>query len=103
MSINLNFKFANQQQDFFVTLNQRVNQYFKTNNIERTGNSEMVIKTIVMFSIYFIPYFVLISGVVSNAWGMLGLCVIMGFGLAGIGLSIMHDANHGSYSNKPWV
>jgi linoleoyl-CoA desaturase len=27
----------------------------------------------------------------------------MGFGLAGIGLSIMHDANHGSYSNKSWV
>ncbi len=103
MSINLNIKFANKQQDFFVTLNQRVNQYFKTNNIERTGNAEMVIKTMVMFSIYFIPYFVLISGVVSSAWGMLGLCVIMGFGLAGIGLSIMHDANHGSYSNKPWV
>jgi linoleoyl-CoA desaturase len=103
MSINLNLKFANKQQDFFVTLNQRVNQYFKSNNIERTGNSEMVIKTIFMFSIYLIPYFVLISGVVSNAWGMLGLCVIMGFGLAGIGLSIMHDANHGSYSKKPWV
>ena len=27
----------------------------------------------------------------------------MGFGLAGIGMSIMHDANHGAYSSKPWV
>jgi linoleoyl-CoA desaturase len=27
----------------------------------------------------------------------------MGFGIAGIGLSVMHDANHGAYSNKPWV
>jgi len=27
----------------------------------------------------------------------------MGFGLAGIGLSVMHDANHGAYSKKQWV
>ncbi len=103
MSINLNLKFANKQQDFFVTLNQRVNNYFKTNKIERTANSEMVIKTIFMFSLYLVPYFLLIFGVTTNVWMMLGLCAIMGFGMAGIGLSIMHDANHGSYSSKQWV
>jgi signal transduction histidine kinase len=27
----------------------------------------------------------------------------MGFGLAGIGLSVMHDANHGAYAKKAWV
>jgi linoleoyl-CoA desaturase len=27
----------------------------------------------------------------------------MSLGLAGIGLSVMHDANHGAYSNKKWV
>jgi linoleoyl-CoA desaturase len=103
MSINLNLKFANKQQDFFVTLNQRVNQYFKSNKIERTANSEMVIKTIFMFSLYLVPYFLLISGVTTNVWMMLGLCAVMGLGMAGIGLSIMHDANHGSYSSKQWV
>ena len=30
---------------------------------------------------------------------MLGFAAIMGFGGAGIGLSIMHDANHGGYSS----
>ncbi len=103
MSLNLNLKFANKQQDFFVTLNQRVNQYFKSNKIERTANSEMVIKTIFMFSLYLVPYFLLISGVTTNVWMMLGLCAVMGLGMAGIGLSIMHDANHGSYSSKQWV
>lgn len=103
MSVNQNLKFASHQKDFFITLTQRVNGYFKTNNIERTANSEMVIKTIFMFSLYLIPYFLLISGITSNPWGMLGLCVLMGFGMAGIGLSIMHDANHGSYSTKPWI
>lgn len=103
MSINLNLKFSNQQKDFFVTLNQRVNAYFKNNKIERTANTEMVIKTIFMFSLYLIPYFLLIGGITSNGWVMLGLCAVMGLGMAGIGLSIMHDANHGSYSNKSWV
>ncbi len=103
MSINLNLKFSTNQKDFFVVLNQRVNAYFKNNNIDRTANTEMVIKTIFMFSLYLIPYFLLIDGITSNVWVMLGLCAVMGFGMAGIGLSIMHDANHGSYSNKPWV
>ena len=56
-----------------------------------------------MFAFYFIPYIILITGVVSNVWGMLLLCLAMGFGMAGIGLSVMHDANHGGYSNKSWV
>lgn len=103
MSINLNLKFASKQQDFFVTLNQRVNQYFKSNNIERTANTEMVLKTIFMFSLYIVPYIVMMTGLIENIWGMLALTMIMGFGVAGIGLSIMHDANHGAYSAKPWV
>jgi len=71
--MNLNLKFAPSKNDFFSTLNQRVNSYFKTNNIERTANLEMVVKTIFMFSLCFIPYFILITGVVSNLWAMFGL------------------------------
>ncbi|MFN7492555.1 MAG: fatty acid desaturase family protein [Cyclobacteriaceae bacterium] len=103
MALNLNLKFAAKQQDFFATLNQRVNAYFKTNNIDRTGNSEMVIKTIFMFALYFSPYVLLLSGLFTSAWALVALCIVMGFGKAGIGLSVMHDANHGAYSNKPWV
>ncbi|MFM8912669.1 MAG: fatty acid desaturase family protein [Flammeovirgaceae bacterium] len=98
-----NLRFANHQQEFFATLSQRVNQYFKSNRIQRTANSEMVIKTVFMFSLYFIPYFIAISGVVTNIWGLFGLCIVMGLGVAGIGLSVMHDANHGAYSTKAWV
>ncbi|GHM98983.1 fatty acid desaturase [Cytophagales bacterium WSM2-2] len=101
--MNINLKFAPGRTDFFSTLNQRVNAYFKTNNIERTANREMVIKTVFMFSLFFVPYFILISGTVTNLWGMFGLCIVMGLGVAGIGLSVMHDANHGSYSSKQWV
>ncbi len=101
--MNLNLKFATGRADFFSTLSQRVNSYFKTNNIDRTANLEMVVKTIFMFTLYLTPYFILISGVVTSVWGMLGLCLVMGLGTAGIGLSVMHDANHGSYSAKNWI
>jgi linoleoyl-CoA desaturase len=101
--MNQNLKFAVNQQDFFVTLSQRVNAYFKTNKIERTANAEMVVKTIFMFSLYFIPFALILSGIFTNTWILLGLCVLIGLGMAGIGLSVMHDANHGSYSNKAWV
>ena len=100
---NTSLKFAVKQQDFFVTLSQRVNAYFKTNNIQRTANTEMVIKTIFMFSLYLVPYFLIIGGVFSSAWILLGFCAVMGLGKAGIGMSVMHDANHGAYSNKAWI
>ncbi|MCI0751834.1 MAG: acyl-CoA desaturase [Flammeovirgaceae bacterium] len=96
-------KFSNTRQDFFVTLNQRVNEYFKKNQISKHGDIRMYVKTAFMFSLYFFPFFIMISGAVANLWVMFALCLVMGVGLAGIGLSIMHDANHGGYSSKPWL
>jgi linoleoyl-CoA desaturase len=89
--------------DFNGTLKKRVRDYFKDNNISRFANANMVIKTIFMVSLYFTPYFLMIFGVVTNIW-LITLCwAIMGVGLAGIGLSIMHDANHGAYSQNEKV
>lgn len=96
-------KFANNRQDFFATLNKRVAEYFKTNNISRNANLEMKIKTIFMFSLYFLPFAVILSGNITNVWIMWALTFLMGIGVAGIGLSVMHDANHGAYSKKTWV
>jgi len=59
----------------------------------------MMAKTIFMLSLYFIPFFLLLSGIVTSYWAM-SMWGLMGLGMAGIGLSVMHDANHGSYSNN---
>ncbi|MDY8138810.1 acyl-CoA desaturase [Aquimarina sp. 2201CG5-10] len=87
---------------FFRTLNKRVNQYFKENNIKRTGNWKLHLKTIVMFSIFLTPYFLILTLNISQ-WWMLLLTVIMGIGMAGVGMNVMHDGNHGSYSSKKWI
>lgn len=96
-------RFAKDRQDFFVTLNKRVNEYFKTRELSRHANAEMIIKTVFMFALYFTPFVLMLTGTVTGTWPMLAMCVLMGIGVAGIGLSIMHDANHGAYSNKPWL
>jgi linoleoyl-CoA desaturase len=38
-----------------------------------------------------------------NALPALALCALLGYTMACIGFSVMHDANHGSYSTKPWL
>lgn len=86
--------------DFSKTLKARVRAHFKDNNITRYADSRMVIKTIVMVSLYFVPYILLMTGVVTNPWLIFGAYLTMGIGVAGIGLSVMHDANHGSYSRN---
>jgi linoleoyl-CoA desaturase len=96
-------QFAKSQNEFFATVSQRVNQYFKSNKIERTANVHMVVKTCVMFILYFGPYALVLTQVVTGGLGYLLTAIVMGVGVSGIGLSIMHDANHGSYSKKAWV
>ena len=95
--------FSTDQREFQATLNRRVGEYFKLNEVSRYANKEMVFKTIFMFSIYLIPYTLIVSGVITNIFWMIPLVILMSFGTAGIGLSVMHDANHGAYSSKKWI
>ncbi len=87
---------------FFRTLNKRVNNYFRENNIKKTGNWILWIKTAVMFGLFFTPYFIILT-LDLPGWFQLLLTIVMGIGMAGVGMNVMHDSNHGSYSNKPWI
>jgi linoleoyl-CoA desaturase len=95
-------RFTKTNRDFQSTLNKRIHAFFKENNLERYGNIEMQLKTLFMFSLYFAPFIVFLSGGASHLLIAILLWVLMGIGLAGIGLSVMHDACHQSYSRKKW-
>lgn len=88
--------------DFYKTLKSRVNAYFKENNIAKTANSAMVFKTFALLALFLTPYGFLYNQSLPM-WAYYILWAIMGFGMAGVGLSVMHDANHGAYSRKEWV
>ncbi|MBT7654965.1 MAG: acyl-CoA desaturase [Flavobacteriaceae bacterium] len=87
---------------FFKTLNQRVNKYFKEKKVHKTGNWKLYFKTVVMFSLFITPY-VLIIVLNISLWYKLLLAIVMGVGMAGIGMNVMHDGNHGSFSRYPFI
>jgi linoleoyl-CoA desaturase len=93
---------TNDQMKFFRTLNSRVNNYFKENKISKNGNWKLHLKTIVMFSIFLVPYFLMIS-LEMPFWLYLVSNLVIGIGMSGVGMNVMHDGNHGSYSKNKWV
>ncbi|MBI2270907.1 MAG: acyl-CoA desaturase [Bacteroidetes bacterium] len=59
----------------------------------------MWVKTIVILLLYFVPYTLMTIGLAAGQpWLFFGLWFLMAWGMIGIGTSVMHDANHGTYS-----
>lgn len=60
----------------------------------------MVIKTVIMLCLFLAPLLILIFGGIESVGVLFLLYILSGFGMAGIGMGIMHDAIHGSYSGN---
>ncbi len=87
-------KFSNNQNKAFAqALKKEVNDYFTANAIPKHGGNKFLVKLPVMFALYLAPFVCILLGEFSFA---VNLCLwtLMGFGMAAIGLAIMHDANH---------
>ncbi|WP_026629714.1 fatty acid desaturase family protein [Dyadobacter alkalitolerans] len=85
---------------FFPTLKKRVDQYFEQNHKSRYANKTMVIKTVVLLSGYILPFIALIA-FNPPVWVAMLLWLVMG--ISGIGMSVMHGANHGAFSKNPAI
>jgi linoleoyl-CoA desaturase len=105
MAGKMNYKKVRLSQEqnsaFILALRNKVNTYFEEHGISRYANGNMVFKTVFMISLYLVPYSLMISGMFSGFLMLAMLWVLMGLGMAGIGLSVMHDANHMAYSKNP--
>ena len=86
-------------QSFIKEMKSRVHAYFEEAGISQKANAQMVLKTVVMISMVAVPYVLIMTNRFSP-WVMLGLCVVMGVGVAGCGFSVAHDALHGAYSSN---
>lgn len=89
-------------QSFSRELRRRVHAYFEEKGISKKGDPRMFVKTGVMMALYAVPYGLML-GLETSLMATLGLFVVMGLGMSGIGMSVMHDAVHGAYHRKPWV
>jgi linoleoyl-CoA desaturase len=94
--------FNNQKKLFFNSLNERVENYFKERNLKKTGNKKLYIKTSILISAAFATYLVLIIVHLNPAIAIV-LCCLFGFLQATVGFNVMHDANHGSFSERKWI
>ena len=100
MKIDVTF---NSKKDLFYTeLKEKVNNYFKERNLSIKGNSKMYLITFVIIAITYGSYFLILFGNLPEMV-MLLLCAIMGVGIAGIGMGIMHDGSHNAYSHNKYV
>ena len=98
----LKVSFNNKNSAFFNILKEKVDAYFKSNNISQTGNYKLYFKTVFLLLTGAALYTLLVF-FTPTAWVSIPLCCLFGVNLAAIGFNIMHDGAHGSFSQKPWV
>jgi linoleoyl-CoA desaturase len=91
-----------QHHDFRKVLNERVEAYLRENKLGARDVPAMYLKTSVVLAWWLVTYLLLILAgfpLLVNAV----LCIVLALAMASIGFNVLHDANHGSYSKRPWV
>ena len=94
--------FNNKSQVFYQALKTEVENYFNQKKVNKTGNWKLFLKSGILIPATVLIYIVLLE----FNWSTLGiilLSALMGLALALIGFNVMHDACHGSFSNKKWL
>lgn len=84
---------------FFPTVRQRVDQYFTENKLSKHANATMIWKSVILIGLYVVPFIFLLAFQPAFPVSLI-LWFLMETGIAGIGMSVMHDANHGAYSKS---
>ena len=92
----------NDPKKFFQILNKRVNDHFQKRKASKTGNWQLYLKTVIMFGLLVTPYFLIVM-TEFNPWIKLLLAIVMGIGMSGVGMNVMHDGNHKTLSRYPWI
>jgi linoleoyl-CoA desaturase len=61
-------KYKNTNQEFATELRNTVNQYFENRGISKQGGSQIIIKTAIMISVYFVPYSLMMTGLLTTVF-----------------------------------
>jgi linoleoyl-CoA desaturase len=87
---------------FRKELNRRVKAYLDENGLKERDQPVMYFKTFFLVAWVVLGYGFLVFSDAAWPWKLL-VCVLQGFATAGCVFNIGHDANHGAYSDKPWI
>lgn len=89
--------------EFILELRAKVADYFKVNNISKYGNLNIRLKSVFVLLVYLVPFFLMITGIIGSFAGVFVCWIFIGIGKAGVGMGIMHDANHRTWSENQTV
>jgi linoleoyl-CoA desaturase len=92
---------------FHAALKRRVAAHFEATGRRRTGGAAMHAKTALILGWFAASYALLLLAGGASAWLAAALTLSIALATAGIGFSVMHDANHGAYArsraaNRAW-
>ncbi len=95
-------KFSNRNLSFHTELKRRINEYFKQEGKNPTGNFGLYLKAVLLIVAY-VGIYVHVVFFTPIAWLAILECIILGGLTAAIGFNVMHDGMLGSFSSKKWV
>lgn len=96
-------KFLIKRTDFFDSLKDLVEKFFKEKKIKKTGNAKLFIKAAILLTTLVGLYVFWVFFTPSSFILRLPLWLLFGLNLAAIGFNVMHDACHGSFSSSRGV
>jgi linoleoyl-CoA desaturase len=91
--------FQSTDQSFYSEIKKEVDAYFSLKQISKAGGWAIYSKAIILISLTLLLYITLIWYTLPTWLALVG-CSLLGFAFASIGFNVMHDANHGSFSNN---
>jgi len=94
--------FKETDHSFINSVKKAVDEYFYIHNLKKTGNWKLYIKALLFIPLAGFLYIFLLFGSYSALAGIV-LSISFGLSLSIIAVNVMHDACHGSFSEKKWI
>jgi linoleoyl-CoA desaturase len=94
--------FPSAQFSFHSELKKRVSVYFAEQEVKKTGNWKLYLKTAVL-GLTFIAIYGTLVFFTPGIFLSIILAILLGLNIAAIGFNVMHDGSHGSYSKSSIV
>eukprot|EP00210_Caulerpa_lentillifera_P002906 g2774.t1 len=97
-------KYANEEEDLkqYYAIKAAVHEYFKERKKDPRICPAMYVKTVLILVAYLLSFYAM-HFYFEQFWSSCFCAFLMGFFAAEIGVSVQHDANHGSYHKNPKI
>jgi len=87
---------------FSDAVKRGVTEYLTSHNLKKSGNWELYAKAILFIPLAAVIYFYILIGDYALMTGIL-LYMALGATFSMVAVNVMHDACHGSFSEKRWI